>query len=1175
MKKSIKNSLIALCLCALAFVAISGILNVRSNVNADGSIFEMVNGASVKINDDGGIRFKVKMDETTKNRIVETEDSDFVKLYFLVTTQSIFDLVTENKYFEQLTENSTRAILIKVDESKIYQKDSFFYVNGCVTNVQPEHRTLDYVALAVIETTSGQTKNYEYATVDGKSVSDSEFSISNVRGNVYNILSQAVLDTEENYTATILQSEAYKGWFGKEEYPLVIKNLAQYEKFITKINDNNDFSGIDVYIKDSVDTENSTVSLDENKQLPATVKYIYTVTFLNEDGSPYKVVEVKEGEDVSVVAPSKSQTNEQVFTFDKWVTAKDGDTEQPLTNIQSSLTVYAKFSVETRKYNITWKNYNGELLAQEQFAWGLIPSYDTSSLADYTVNDDLNVYTFTGWDTNPVAVNGDATYQAVYSAKDHYVASTLAESEKGQYSYDIGNAVITRTEEASELPTGVSYGYKVTGTYDSIYTKMNHLINGNFKAGETYKFTVKFKPIDLGNISHFHFIFDDSYGTAHNLKVTDTVSKIIEMGSDTTQVKFTSWIRESQNEGAGLKASNAAISFVFNIEFEKVSLCKVEWKNSDGSLIYSEQVESGSTPVFDATKTPETYEQDGKLYGFTGWSPEVAAVSVDTAYTAQFAEIPKYQAATYTVVPSYGNFTSSTATFTETTDETKLPTGATNGFIYDVVNHDRAYIIVTINFNMKFEAGKTYLINIKMKQLKCTGWADYYDSWNKDGTKKTGDLSAWMDPSDRAATLLSADGYTYTFTPIETTYLMQYNFGIHNEGTGSGYKFTYGVSVEAKEVNYYTVTWKNGETTLKTDSAVLEDTIPIYEGDTPVCSDALPVGAIRWEFNGWSPKVDKITDNTTYTAQFKPVYSHEVTAVPETDSGKNLTNEIIEYTTNPDELPAGATYGFKVTGVLTDAYSSIVHYFNGDFKTDEVYRVVIRIKVLTPGEVDMYRLDMSGAYGIGQNLGYESGVTTIVKQYSYTIPADATQLKMTSYVAWWNHSGATNNQEVSFVVNMYLEKITDSYDIEMSDASWRNPKPEEIIYTEDVNEIPTGTTFAYIYKANYSTANTGFFHNVKGDFKAGTTYSFTVKIKKILNDYDTSIDLDPEGNYAATYNLMSNNADSEDGFTFTYTPTTDTDCIKMTSTVNIDGWNAQNQTYAIAFNITCNGEAVA
>ena len=66
-------------------------------------------------------------------------------------------------------------------------------------------------------------------------------------------------------------------------------------------------------------------------------------------------------------------------------------------------------------------------------------------------------------------------------------------------------------------------------------------------------------------------------------------------------------------------------------------------------------------------------------------------------------------------------------------------------------------------------------------------------------------------------------------------------------------------------VNNYTVTWKSGDTVLKTDENVPYGTTPTYDGDTPIKASYENYGYV---FSGWSPEVNAVTGDITYTAQF-------------------------------------------------------------------------------------------------------------------------------------------------------------------------------------------------------------------------------------------------------------------------------------------------------------------
>lgn len=133
--------------------------------------------------------------------------------------------------------------------------------------------------------------------------------------------------------------------------------------------------------------------------------------------------------------------------------------------------------------------------------------------------------------------------------------------------------------------------------------------------------------------------------------------------------------------------------------------------------------------------------------------------------------------------------------------------------------------------------------------------------WNHDGT-------------ELLYTATSVDGAAVTYsgsTPTKPA-TAQYNY------THSGWSKTLGGAADANAlkditgdrnvypafistVRTYTVTWVNGSTTLETDTNVPYDTIPTYDGDTPVSADGL-------ESIGWSPEISAVVGDITYTAVY-------------------------------------------------------------------------------------------------------------------------------------------------------------------------------------------------------------------------------------------------------------------------------------------------------------------
>jgi hypothetical protein len=93
------------------------------------------------------------------------------------------------------------------------------------------------------------------------------------------------------------------------------------------------------------------------------------------------------------------------------------------------------------------------------------------------------------------------------------------------------------------------------------------------------------------------------------------------------------------------------------------------------------------------------------------------------------------------------------------------------------------------------------------------------------------------------------------------------------------------VTLEVEWYDYYTATFKNGETVLQTDS-VLEGLTPSYIGETPTKTKDYQS---TYGFSGWSPAPSGITGNTIYTAQFTATpreYEIELISDPNEYSGQ-------------------------------------------------------------------------------------------------------------------------------------------------------------------------------------------------------------------------------------------------------------------------------------------------
>ena len=220
MKRTIKKWLLSgLAAISMLCCGLGMFVNLKPQTAAaqNNAFFSMETGASVKINSDGGIRFKVDFDESTKKRIVDNDTNDEVKLYFIIAPKSYFDKQTDGKYI-----NLSKKVLVEVDESKIYQADGVWKANGCLTKILEQNRNLIFQSVAVIEDNSGLSTVYKYAD----NVADTARSMAYV-------LNEAITDPKETYASALLSNYT---WLGGEEYPIEIRDAEDYQAFAAAVN---------------------------------------------------------------------------------------------------------------------------------------------------------------------------------------------------------------------------------------------------------------------------------------------------------------------------------------------------------------------------------------------------------------------------------------------------------------------------------------------------------------------------------------------------------------------------------------------------------------------------------------------------------------------------------------------------------------------------------------------------------------------------------------------------------------------------------------------------------------------------------------------------------------------------------------------------------------------------
>lgn len=142
----------------------------------------------------------------------------------------------------------------------------------------------------------------------------------------------------------------------------------------------------------------------------------YTVTFKNEDGYVIESGLWNEGDmPACSVTPQKAPTESEIYTFANW--------SPTLTKVTGPAEYKAVYLSSLRPYTVTFANYDGTALSQEEFLYGTMPVYrGTTPVRE---SNTAYSYTFSGWDKPFEAVKGNITYTAQFTAKEREYGEVL------------------------------------------------------------------------------------------------------------------------------------------------------------------------------------------------------------------------------------------------------------------------------------------------------------------------------------------------------------------------------------------------------------------------------------------------------------------------------------------------------------------------------------------------------------------------------------------------------------------------------------------------------------------------------------------------------------------------------------------------------------------------------
>lgn len=356
----------------------------------------------------------------------------------------------------------------------------------------------------------------------------------------------------------------------------------------------------------------------------------------------------------------------------------------------------------------------------------------------------------------------------------------------------------------------------------------------------------------------------------------------------------------------------------------------VTWADYDGTVLETdENVDPGTVPTYDGAE-PKRENTAQYTYKFTGWTPEVVAVDKSATYTATYSETLNQYTVTWKNEDGKTLETDKNVDYgtTPTYDGAEPTKKADAQYTYTFAGWDPQ--ITEVTGNATYTA--TYQNTVNTYTIKFVDENGGLISENRyDYGTPAGQIEKPADPTKD-----KDDANTYTFAG--------WSPAVADVTGDATYKATF-----MNTVNQYTVTFvdEDGETVLKEATKYPYGT---KAKDIKKPADPKKQGDAQYsyKFIGWSPEVDDVKKDITYTAAYSQVVNKYLVTFLNEDSSV-LSAESYEYGTAADEI--------KVPADPKKASDKKYSYeFDGwdpeirDVKADAVYRPTFKKELIPTTE---------------------------------------------------------------------------------------------------------------------------------------------------------------------------------------------------------------------------------
>ena len=548
-------------------------------------------------------------------------------------------------------------------------------------------------------------------------------------------------------------------------------------------------------------------------------------------------------------SPSKAATAQYTYLFNGW--------SPELKKVTESVSYAAVFENVLNKYEIRFVN-GAETYQSDSVYYGDLPEYKGVEIPT-KISTDKYDYVFNGWTPAITSVTGAKTYTAAFRSVMRKYTITFINGTTTLQTSDI--AYGTKPSYTGITPTMAStekYDYKFKGWTPSLATVTGVATYTAVFDSSLRKYSVTFK-----NETTTLQTSDVSYGSSPSY-TGDTPAKSSTEKYDYT---FKGW-----NPTITTVTGAATYTAVFDSTLRKYA---VTFKNGSTPLQTSEAL-YGSKPSYTGN-TPTKASTEKYDYTFNGWNPTITSVTGATTYTAVFDSTLRKYAVTFkngstllqTSEVLYGSKPSYTGD-----SPTKVSTEKYD-YTFKGWNPTITSVSGAATYTAVFDSTlRKYIITFK----------------NGSTTLQTSEIAYGSKPSYTGDTPIKAsDKYTYKFKG--------WNPAIATVTKAATYQ-----AVFDSTLRKYTITFKNGSTTLQT-SEVAYGSKPSYTGSTPTKK---ATNKYSYKFKGWNPAIATVTKAATYQAVFD---STKVTGIIENRlASLDVTVRAVSRSIQISAAPKNSTY---------------------------------------------------------------------------------------------------------------------------------------------------------------------------------------------------------------------------------------------------------------------------